>query len=232
MKPASNSGLSVIVPALNEGARLGATLASIRGTLPGAEIIVAPADSSDGTAAVALSGGARLAPSGRGRGRQCQAGALAAGAGLLLFLHADTLLPADAGEVIGRHFARPEVRIATFRLAFDGAGPLLRFYAWWTRWDSVFTRFGDQGIVVRRDFHAELGGFPPWPLFEDVELLRRARRMTRVWSLPASVTTSARRFTRGGGVRQQLRNGWLLAQFLLGASPDRLATRYGAERTE
>ncbi len=232
MKPPSLPSLSVVIPAFNEGPRLAATLVNVRRVLPDAEIIVAPADSSDGTAAIALATGARLAPSERGRGRQCHAGALAAGGGLLLFLHADTLLPANAGEVIDRHFARPEVGIATFRLAFDSAGPLLRFYAWWTRWDSVFTRFGDQGIVVRRNFYQQLGGFPPWRLFEDVELLRRARLSTRVWSLPACVTTSARRFSRGGGVRQQLRNGWLLARFLLGASPDRLAARYGAERTE
>ncbi len=232
MKSSPAARLSVIIPAFNEAARLGATLANARAALPGAEIIVAPADSTDETAAIALSGGARLVPSARGRGRQGHAGALAAKGDLLLFLHADTLLPVVAGGIIARHFARPGVRLATFRLAFAGAGPLLRFYAWWTRWDSVFTRFGDQGIVVERGFYDELGGFPPWPLFEDVELLRRARRRTRVWSLPAAVTTSPRRFDRGGGVRQQLRNGWLLTRFLLGASPDRLAARYQAEHTE
>lgn len=72
----------------------------------------------------------------------------------------------------------------------------------------------------------ELGGFPSWPLFEDVELLRRARRVTRVWSLPACVTTSARRFRRHGQLRQQLRNAVLLLRFLAGTPPHVLALEY------
>jgi hypothetical protein len=119
------------------------------------------------------------------------------------------------------------VRIGTFRLAFDAGGVFLRACAWLTRFDSVFTRFGDQVIVVRREFYAQLGGFPPWPLFEDVELLRRARRVARVWSLPACVTTSARRFHRHGTLRQQWRNARLLLRFLAGASPHALAAEYG-----
>ena len=82
---------------------------------------------------------------------------------------------------------------------------------------------------MRRDFYAQLGGFPPWPLFEDVELLRRARRITRVVSFPASVITSARRFERSGHLRQQYRNGWLLLRFLAGACPHRLAAEYSPE---
>jgi len=100
--------------------------------------------------------------------------------------------------------------------------------AWFSRFDSVFTRFGDQGIVVRRPFYEQLGGFPPWPLFEDVEFLRRARRLTRGWSFPADVTTSARRFRRHGVLRQQLQNTRLLLRFLAGTSPERLAAEYRA----
>ena len=110
--------------------------------------------------------------------------------------------------------------------------PFLRLCSWLTRFDSVFTRFGDQGIVVRRAFYTSLGGFPAWPLFEDVELLRQARRETRVWSLPAELTTSARRFRRCGPVRQQMRNGRLLVRFLLGTAPDVLAREYRCEPTE
>lgn len=87
----------------------------------------------------------------------------------------------------------------------------------------------DQGIAVRRSFYEQLGGFPPWPLFEDVEFLRRARRRTRVWSFPSPVKTSARRFQRRGATRQQLQNTMLLLRFLAGASPVRLAAEYRAE---
>ncbi|MBL9202301.1 MAG: hypothetical protein JNL39_17460 [Opitutaceae bacterium] len=157
---------------------------------------------------------------------QLAAGAAATQGTWLVFLHADTLLPAHAAAVLAPYFIRDDVRIGTFRLAFDDGGWFLRACAWLTRFDSVFTRFGDQAIVVRRDFYAQLGGFPPWLLFEDVELLRRARRVTRVWSFPAAVTTSARRFRHRGPLRQQWLNTRLLLRFLAGTSPETLARRY------
>lgn len=224
--PAAPS-LSVVIPTLNEAEGIAATIARVRTALPDAEIVVADGGSADGTVAIAQSAGARSLAAPRGRGSQLAAGAAAAGGELLLFLHADTILPEKAGAVLAQAFARPAVRVGTFRLAFDAGGVFLRACAWCSRIDSVFTRFGDQGIAVRRDFYAELGGFPAWPLFEDVEFLRRARRVTRVWSFPANVTTSARRFRRQGPLRQQWRNARLLLRFLAGASPHALAADYG-----
>ena len=218
--------LSVIIPTLNEDARIGRTIANVRLRLPEAEIIIADGGSIDETIRISAATGVRIVHALRGRGVQCSAGAGAATGNVLFFLHADSLLPANASEVLAAYFSRPEVLIGTFRLAFDDSHPFLRVCSWCTRFDSVFTRFGDQGIVVRRDFYTALGGFPGWPLFEDVELLRRARRETRVWSFPAEVTTSARRFRRYGPVRQQMRNGGLLLRFLLGTAPDELAREY------
>jgi rSAM/selenodomain-associated transferase 2 len=225
---AARLSISVIIPALNEAERIVATLHAVRTALPHAEIIVSDGGSHDTTPALAAQTGARVVPSTRGRGLQCAAGAAHAHGELLLFLHADTLLPPEAGRVLALWFARPEVQIGTFRLAFDDGSAFLRSCAWLTRFDSVFTRFGDQGIAVRRSCYERLGGFPPWPLFEDVELLRRARRLTRVWSFPACVTTSARRFRQRGLVRQQFKNTILLLRFLAGTPPERLAAEYRA----
>ncbi len=221
--------ISVIIPTLSEAASLAATLDRVRSVLPQAELIVADGGSTDGTPGIALVHGAKLVTTPRGRGRQLAAGAEAAHGNLLLFLHADTLLPPDTAEVLASAFADDRTQIGSFRLRFDRAGWFLHSCGWFTRFDSVFTRFGDQGIVVRRDFYGQLGGFPAWPLFEDVELLRRARRLTPVVSFPAAVTTSARRFQRAGHLRQQWRNGWLLCRFLAGASPHALAAEYLAE---
>ena len=221
--------ISVIIPTLNEVTALPRTLASVATALPDAEVIIVDGGSTDGTREIALPPGARFVSSTPGRGPQLTVGAAAAQRSLLLFLHADTLLPVNAADVLARAFADHRTQIGSFRLAFDHGGWFLRTSAWFTRIDSVFTRFGDQGIVVRRDFYAELGGFPPWPLFEDVELLRRARRLTRIVSFPTSVTTSARRFERSGHLRQQCRNGWLLLRFLAGACPHQLAAEYATE---
>lgn len=224
----SAPAFSVVIPTLDEAPQITATLHAVQARLPGAEVIVADGGSRDVTSDLAVAAGARVVTCARGRGVQCAAGAASARGDVLLFLHADTLLPVDAADVLARWFARPEVQLGTFRLSFDDDGFFLRACAWFTRFDSVFTRFGDQGIVVRRSFYERLGGFPAWPLFEDVELLRRARRVTRVWSFPAAVKTSARGFRQRGVVRQQFQNASLLLRFLAGTPPERLAAEYRA----
>jgi len=162
---------------------------------------------------------------------QCHNGALAATSEWLLFLHADTTLPANTNTVVARFITRKNMQLATFRLRFDQPGPFLRACCWFTRCDSVFTRFGDQGILIRADFYRELGGFPPWPLFEDVALLQRARQRTRIYSLPAAVTTSVRRFEAHGHLRQQWQNARLLVRYLSGTSPHVLAEEYRVSRS-
>jgi len=231
MPPSKSADLTVIIPALNEAANIARCIATTRERLGDAQLIVVDGGSTDQTAAIVRGAGAEVMSSPRGRGVQCDAGARRAASEWLLFLHADTLLPIDAAMMIAEFTARRNARIATFRLRFDDPGMFLRACCWFTRFDSVFTRFGDQGIVIRRDFYHDLGGFPPWPLFEDVALLQRARALTRVVSLPACVTTSARRFQRRGHVQQQWFNARLLFRYLLGASPAVLAEDYRTTAT-
>jgi hypothetical protein len=162
----------------------------------------------------------------RGRGSQCSRGAEAAHGELLMVLHDDTDLPEDAGQVITEAFADPDVGMTCFRLRFDRRHWLLGLYSAWSRIESPLTTFGDQAMVIRRSIYDTVGGMPDWPLFEDVDLARRVRRASRIRKLAASVTTSAVRFTEKGLLRQQLSNGVLLARFLLGGSPRRLAEIY------
>lgn len=190
-------------------------------------MIVVDGGSSDGTGVLADAAGAVVIFSERGRGLQCHEGAGAASTEWLLFLHADTTLPDRAADIIRGFLAEhPTAQIATFRLSFDRPGVFLRLCCWFTRLDSVFTRFGDQGILIHRSLYDELGGFPAWPLFEDVALLQRARRRVKIHSLPAAVTTSARRFQANGHLRQQWLNARLLVRYLCGASPHVLAEEY------
>jgi rSAM/selenodomain-associated transferase 2 len=214
--PARAPTISVVIPTLNEAAWIGRTVRQIARLDRRVEIVVADGGSEDGTVAVARAAGACVIDAPRGRGPQLRAGAATATGDLLVFVHADTLLPDGAFDLLRERFARPQVRIGTFRLRFDREHWLLRAYAACTRVDSVLTRFGDQVIAIRREFYAELGGFPPWERLEDVHLLRIARGRTRVYSFPATVTTSARRFEREGLVRAQLHNAALLLGYLCG----------------
>jgi rSAM/selenodomain-associated transferase 2 len=233
--------LSIVIPTRRLDASLAGRIHASLAPLPDVEVLVIEPD--DVTASpqpellanpdpdLALSAAPiSLLKAPRGRGTQCNAGAQAATGELLLFLHDDTELPGEAIASIDRAFSDPHVGAACFRLRFDRAHWLLGLYAACSRVESVLTTFGDQGLVIRRRVFDDLGGFPDWPLFEDVELARRLRQRSRLVKLPATVTTSAVRFERNGMLRQQLLNAMLLARFLLGAKPEDLAARYEGGR--
>ena len=222
--------LCVIIPAFNEAALIGQTIARVRTALPRASLVVVDGGSTDETVASVCRAGVTVIDAPRGRGNQCHAGAMRATAEWLLFLHADTLVPLEAESVVHAFAANPAAQIGTFRVQFADGGKFLNPLAWAaSRCDSVFTRFGDQGILVRRSFYDALGGFPPWPLFEDVALFQKARKLSRIYWLPGHVVTSARRFRTRGIIRQRLLNANLMLRYLAGASPFELAARYYAD---
>ena len=217
---------SIIIPVLNDAGRLDECLTCLRAFEGHAEIIVVDGGSGDDSAATGRHHGCIVCSSQRGRGIQCRVGAEQARGEILLFHHVDTLLPDGALSFLDNTFNRADVNIGTFRLRFDSTHWFLRLSGFCTRFDTVFTRFGDQCIVVRKSFLEALGGFPALPLLEDVELLRHARRRTPIHSFPLAVTTSARRFLQNGIFRQQLFNGLLIIRYLLGAPPQQLARDY------
>ena len=245
--------ISIIIPTRRLDEPLSRRIQTSLGRLPDVEILVVEPD--DQAPATPIIGQAEARPSSapvpprvhrqidhqvdqqfrrltgrRGRGTQCNAGARAAGGELLMFLHDDTTLPVDALARIDQAFRNPRIGAACFRLRFDRDHWLLGLYAAFSRFDSVFTTFGDQGLVIRRDLFDAIDGFPDWPLFEDVEIARRVRRRSRIVKLAAAVTTSAVRFERNGMLRQQLLNAGLLLRFLLGARPADLAASYERPR--
>lgn len=217
---------SVIIPALNEEESIALSIASVWASDPTIEVIVADGGSTDGTVTIAQQAGAQVCCARGGRGPQCNAGAALASGAVLLFLHADTMLPRDAFAILQDTFADDAVQIGKFRLAFDTRDWLLDFAARCMWLDSAFTSYGDQCIVVRKTFFQELGGFPDWPLFEDVRLFETARWRTHVYVIPAEVTTSARRFMQNGVSRQLLQDVWYMVRYLTGMPPQRLATTY------
>jgi rSAM/selenodomain-associated transferase 2 len=222
----------VIIPTLNEEENIRACIAVVRAANQDVEILVADGGSQDQTVAIARKEGALVCHASPGRGEQCNAGANLACGEILLFLHADSRLPTIAFILLREFFQDDQVEIGTFRLKFDHDHWLLALYAIFSRFDTIFTRFGDQCIVVRRPFFDALGGFPDWPLFEDVKLLQMARQSTRIHSFPAQVTTSARRYLRGGVVRQQLINLRCMIRYLLGVSPAQIALEYERYKTK
>jgi len=163
----------------------------------------------------------------RGRAQQMNVGADHASGTLLLFLHADTHLPRDALIAIARARASANACAGTFRLRFTPETPLLYVYAACTRLPWTRICFGDRGLFVTRDAFDDVGGFPEWPIFEDLEIVARLARYGSFEILPTAVTTSSRRFQKNGTLRQQWLNLRLWVRYITGTPVDQLAEEYG-----
>jgi rSAM/selenodomain-associated transferase 2 len=196
---------------------------------PGAEIVLVDGGSTDATAAVAARfPRVRLLASSRGRARQMNAGARAARGDVLLFLHADTLLPDGALAAVEAAARDPGVVAGRFDVRFDNPRLLFRMVAWFmnhrSRWSGIST--GDQAIFVCREPFEALGGYPDMPLMEDVELCRRLKRRGQMAPLRMVVTTSARKWEREGAVRTILLMWALRFLYMVGVPPVRLHSWY------
>jgi rSAM/selenodomain-associated transferase 2 len=219
--------ISVIIPALNEAGSIAGTLRAIFGLDPGLEVIVADGGSEDGTVRLASSQGARVVLSGRGRGLQLGKGAEQARGDTLWFVHADTLPHPGALADIQAALRDPGIAGGNFRVRFDGAGLGARFL---NRMQGVRRilgwHYGDNTIFVRRGLYREIGGFRPYPLFEDADLVKRIRRAGRFVTLPGPVIASSRRFENGRFFATGLL--WIVLQTLywIGVPPRILARLY------
>ncbi len=219
--------ISIIVAALNEGKYIGAVLAGIKGA-SNSEVIVVDGGSHDETVAVARASGARVLSCAPGRAAQMNQGAAVAGGEILLFLHADTLLPEQFNDFIRDTLARPHVVAGAFELGINGPGRGLRMIERLANWRSRRLRmpYGDQGIFLRASLFWEVGGFPDVPIMEDFDLIRRLQKRGRIATAPVRVLTSARRWERTGLVRTTLMNQAMIVGHLIGISPGRLARWY------
>jgi len=221
--------LSVVIPTLNEADELAETLRRARAVPEVIEVIVADGGSTDATRDIAARAGCFVTETAPGRGGQLRAGVALAKGDVVVLLHADTWLPASAGEAIGAALCDARVVAGGFYKVFREPPSWLvrgaRFKCWW-RWLVARRVMGDQAMFVRRDALEAVGGVPDVPLMEEVELCRRLRARGRLALADAVVSTSARRFAKRG----VLRTYWLMwsvtVRHLLGTPPRELAAMY------
>jgi len=212
--------VSVVIPALDEERALPNTLDAVCAQRCAHEVIVVDGGSEDGTRTVveraaARDSSIRLLEAERGRASQMNAGAAAASGDWLLFLHADTLLPAQALEQI--EALPPGVDAGCFHQRFTGSSRALRLLSWFHNRRFRITRviYGDQALFVRRPLFTNLGGFPAGPM-EDIAFSLVLRAATRPVMLPLRVLTDARKFDQMGHARALWHAIGLLVRFRLG----------------
>ena len=195
--------LSVIVICLNEGAAITRTLAPMDAwRARGVEVIVVDGTSEDDTVEQAYQHANRVLVVSAGRARQLNAGAAVAKGQNLLFLHADTIAPNDADQIICSSIRQADnpMTWGRFNVRIEGQSQWLAVIAFMMNWRSRITGIatGDQGIFMTRAAFDAVGGFADQPLMEDIEISQRLRRLSRPICLSQKVTTSGRRWeTRG-----------------------------------
>jgi len=226
--------ISIIIPVLNEGDTINSTIDHIRGLAGGkeAEIIVVDCDPDGSTLKVIGDTSVVKVMSRRGRSFQMNQGVEETRGGLLIFLHADTLLP-ESGLISVKEILSEMGAYGAFKLSFDESNPYLKLVAWLDNKRVRITRipYGDQAIFMRRSDFNDLGGYKEIMILEDADLSRRAKRAGLRFRLDdESVTTSSRRFQDDGYLRHSLRYFLLMAMFNTGIGLDRLERFYHRDR--
>jgi len=225
----ASAKISIIIPTLNEAAALARQLPSLQYYRDdGHEIILVDGGSHDDTLAVARSMVDRLIQTVKGRAHQMNEGADVARHDILLFLHADTGLPAAADKLImqsliaeNHHWGRFNVRLSNEKFIFRLIGSMMNL-----RSAASGIATGDQAIFVKRTLFEDVGLFDRIPLMEDVALSKKLLKHGRPCCLREAVETSSRRWEEKG-VWSTIFLMWRLRlSYFLGASPAKLAERY------
>lgn len=224
----TNLSISIVIPVLREQEGIIKCIDAVRAISSGGEAQIIVVDGSpDGETAKALEGSSDVLVlrSDMGRGRQMNYGARHAHGDVIVFLHADTRLPYNAIAAI-RDSGYP---CGAFDLGIYSPRPIYRLIEAIVAFRCRLTAipYGDQAIFVRRELFESLGGYKEIPLMEDVELMRCLKRKGyKVQLIPHKVSTSARRWAKHGVIFCTLRNTAMLVLYMLGVSPERLASHY------
>jgi rSAM/selenodomain-associated transferase 2 len=221
--------LSIIIPVLNEVGIIVSALSRLQSLrAAGHEIIVVDGGSNDGTPMRSEPLANRVISSPRGRARQMNAGAEIASGGILLFLHADTLLPENADRLIFSGMARTEKKWGRFDVSLSGKHHLFPIIAWLMNLRSRITSIAtaDQAIFVERGLFEAVQGFPEIDLMEDIAMSKILRRTGKPLCLWHRVLTSSRRWEKNGILRTVLQMWLQRLAYFLGVNPRHLARCY------
>lgn len=218
---------------MNEEERIAHTLDALTPMRArGSEVLVVDGGSTDATVIRAQSGADIVLSAPRGRAAQMNAGAGHARGDVLLFLHADTRLPADADVLVLDALAATGRMWGRFDVSIEGQHPLLPIVAaamnLRSRWTGIAT--GDQAIFVKRVLFDQIGGYPGIALMEDIALTAALRKLSAPLCISRKAITSGRRWEKHGLLRTILLMWRLRLAYSLGADPNELALRYAARK--
>ncbi len=219
--------ISIIIPVLNEAKNIKQVLSNLPNS-SNLEVIVVDGGSQDETVAIVRSLGIKILFSSGGRAMQMNAGAAMATGDILLFLHADTILPTGFPAMVTKALAETGIIAGAFKLAIDA-----EIWGIWLVEKMVNLRsrfcslpYGDQAIFLKADVFKQIGGFPQLPIMEDFVLIRHLKKLGKIALLPVPAITSGRRWQKLGIVKTTSINQLMIIGYYLGISPEKLARWY------
>ncbi|MBE9504074.1 MAG: TIGR04283 family arsenosugar biosynthesis glycosyltransferase [Proteobacteria bacterium] len=219
--------ISVIIPTLNEELCIEDTIHPARDG-GDVEIIIADGGSNDSTTTIVQHFADKIISASKGRAKQMNAGAAAAEGSILLFLHADTILPVGWVEMIEKALENKNVAGGAFSFSTSGHSKGLKLVTFIVNLRSrvLSLPYGDQAIFIRREHFDAMEGFKEIPIMEDVDLITKMKKRGKLIILQAPVLTSSRRWEKEGWIKTTVRNQMLLFLYLLGIPPEKLFRFY------
>ena len=220
--------ISVVIPVLGDFKALAEILDHLRSSAGRPdEIIVVDGANDTNCAELCADHDCVYLSTSPGRGHQLDAGANHASGNVIWFLHADCRPPTSAVDRIRSRISEGAIG-GYFRFQFTGKVTWYKqLLAWLINLRSrIGVPYGDQGLFIRRSHYSDIGGFPDTPLFEEVPLVKAARRNGRFVQLAVPIGVSPRRWERDGWLRGRLANRMLALGYTIGISPVTLARHY------
>ncbi|KPK45486.1 MAG: hypothetical protein AMK74_03340 [Nitrospira bacterium SM23_35] len=220
--------ITVVMPVLNEEVVLNETLSSLH-LSDHEELIVVDGGSTDNTVSIAHTFTDKVYITKRGRGHQMNFGAAKADGDILLFLHADCILPREGFGLIRTVLQDKEISAGAFDLSI--VHPKLRFriieYGANLRSRMTSVPYGDQGLFMKQEVFEQSGGFPDIPIMEDIEISKRLKKAGKIVFVRPPIKTSPRRWLKEGPVFTTLRDWAIAVSFaFFKISPHRLIKYY------
>lgn len=220
--------ISIIIPVLNEEETISLMLQHIQDCRKhGHEVIVVDGGSEDDTIARTYGLVDQILKSKCGRAFQMNTGAEHANGDVLLFLHADTVLPEEACSII-TNVTEENIEWGRFDVRLSGKSWLFRMIEKMMNWRSRLTSIatGDQAIFVLKSLFWKVGGYPGILLMEDIVLSRKLRNYSKPACLKTCVITSSRKWESNGILRTILLMWRLRLMYSLGVPANKLAKQY------
>ncbi|MBD2136496.1 TIGR04283 family arsenosugar biosynthesis glycosyltransferase [Anabaena sp. FACHB-1237] len=229
-----NVMISIIIPTLNEAENIATIVKVINhsNSTNTMEMIIVDGGSQDDTVKIAESLNIKLPlkviNSAPGRAMQMNNGAIIAQGEILLFLHADTLLPNNFAEMILSCMQKSGIVAGAFTLKIDSNNWGLRLVEWGVKWRSLFLQlpYGDQAIFMKKDTFNQVGKFPELPIMEDFEIIKRLKKMGKIAIISDPVITSSRRWLKKGIFHTTILNQIIIIAYVLGISPATIVKWY------